>query len=407
VKSKQRIALITTWFPPQKSVATNRMLAFAEYLSPDYDLEVFCLDVTDATTTWNGTVKVHYSPSNRLLNRLKSSPQDARLKHQFKTLLRVIVGKFVPNPLNGWRRTTAGKLVQRHREQPFDLLISSFSPQETHLAVLDFCKEFPGIPWIADMRDEMSKNPNLNDSQQANLRTIEQAINRHASAITSVSWPIVDDFKVLCPDVAHVVEIRNGFNHDFRRDTAEPRGTAVFKLGYFGSFYGTRKPTVLFEALEDLLKTVPGFDFEMDIVGAHHNFAIPAALQQKVHMLPAMEYADAIRHMAKMDLNVQIHPRSEQKGVFTGKLFDYISVRKPVLALVDKEDVAAQLVNEMNAGYVAECLDVAENKVQLAAAFADWQQGVVKMASAADVESLHRRFQVGKLKALITQILER
>lgn len=383
------------------------MLAFAEYLSPDYDLEVFCLDTTNATTTWNGTVKVHYSPSNRLLNRLKSSQQDARLKHRFKTLLRVIVGKFVPNPLNGWRRTTAAKLVQRHKEQPFDLLISSFSPQETHLAVLDFCKEFPGIPWIADMRDEMSKNPNLNDSQQANLRTIERAINQHASAITSVSLPIVDDFKELCPDVEYVVEIRNGFNHDFRRDTTEARNTSVFKLGYFGSFYGTRKPNVLFEALEDLLKTIPGFDFEMDIVGAHHNFTIPAALQPKVHMLPAMDYADAIRHMAKMDLNVQIHPRSEQKGVFTGKLFDYISVQKPVLALVDKEDVAAQLVNDLQAGYVAECLDLTENKVQIAAAFADWQLGVIKMASAADVESLHRRFQVGKLKALMTQILQR
>ena len=49
-----------------------------------------------------------------------------------------------------------------------------------------------------------------------------------------------------------------------------------------------------------------------------------------------------------MDFNLFVHPRSERKGVYTGKLFDYISAAKPILACVDKDDVAAKMIEEFD-----------------------------------------------------------
>jgi hypothetical protein len=122
-------------------------------------------------------------------------------------------------------------------------------------------------------------------------------------------------------------------------------------------------------------------------------------------LLPPLKYLEAIHKMAEMDLNIQLHPRSEQKGIFTGKLFDYISVQKPVLALVDSEDVAAQLINEFNCGYVAEFSELEENKNMLLAAFTDWENHKLKFATNEQVESLHRNKQVEKLMKLINELI--
>src|SRR5690606_13552626 len=127
-------------------------------------------------------------------------------------------------------------------------------------------------------------------------------------------------------------EIRNGFNHEFKRKIGA-HTNEQFSLGYLGTFYGRRKPDYLFKALVRCMERYMDFDFIFHIVGAHSNFDVPDALRDKVVMHPTISYHQSIARMAEMDLNVVMHPASVQKGIFTGKLFDYISVQQPVLAL--------------------------------------------------------------------------
>jgi glycosyltransferase involved in cell wall biosynthesis len=402
---KKRIALITTWFPPQQSVATNRMLAFVEYLSVDFEIEVFCLSQKNETIDWKHNVKVHYSSSSNLFERLKDFQSDGPLLHKFKVGTRILLSKFIKSPLKKWQLASTKKLFKRHSENSFDVIISSYSPQEAHLVSIEFCKKHPTIPWIADMRDEMSTNPYLKKTAKLNFEKTESEVNKYASALLSVSEPIIADFKRICPSIPHFLEVRNGFNHDYRRILVETVKNEKFTLGYFGTFYGSRKPTIILEALKQLIQEVPGFDFEWFIIGAHQNFTIPIELAHKIVLLPPLKYLEAIHKMAEMDLNIQLHPRSEQKGIFTGKLFDYISVQKPVLALVDSEDVAAQLINEFNCGYVAEFSELEENKNMLLAAFTDWENHKLKFATNEQVESLHRNKQVEKLMKLINELI--
>lgn len=400
----KRVALVTTWFPPKQSVATNRMLAFAEYLSEDFEITVFALDDNTHSIQWSEFIQVNYIQSKSLFDLIRSNPKDSKLKHKFKTGLRVLLSKFVSNPLMKWQKGVSAALEIKHQENPFDLVISSYAPQEAHLAALHFIKKNKTVKWIADMRDEMSKNPGIPEIQKKRYQEIENEINSYASAILSVSEPIIDDFKTLCPNIKFFEEIRNGFNHDYA-----PRPYAkntVFTIGYFGSFYGGRKPVTFFQALEQLVSTLPEFDFKFVVVGAHKNFDIPGNLLSKVEFVHALPYQQAILRMMEMDLNVVIHPRSEQKGVFTGKLFDYLSVSRPVLACVDKDDVAAKLLRDTNAGYVAECNDLDENIEQISQAFYDWKSGEIKAISEEDRVSLHRKSQVNKLKQLINTLLE-
>lgn len=397
--SRKKVALVTTWFPPKHSVATNRMLAFAEYLSEEFDVTVFALDDSTYSKEWSENVHVNYVQSKSLFDLLRSNTKDSKFKHKAKTALRIILSKFVSNPLLKWQNGVTKVLKRAHQKSKFDVIISSYAPQEAHLAALAFIQENPEVKWIADMRDEMSKNPGISEQTKRHYEIIEAAINQYATAILSVSKPILDDFKMLCPKVARFAEIRNGFNHDVV--PIEYVGNEVFTIGYFGSFYGGRKPVTFFQALEHLVATRKDFDFRFIVVGAHKNFDIPSQLVSKVIFVESLPYQQAIAKMMEMDLNVVIHPRSNQKGVFTGKLFDYLSVNRPVLACVDKDDVAADLIREMKAGYVAECNDFQENVEQIESAFDAWKNKTVEAISEANRMSLHRKSQVRKLKDLI------
>ena len=158
------------------------------------------------------------------------------------------------------------------------------------------------------------------------------------------------------------------------------------------------------QALSELKQENADFDFIFEIVGAHRNFHIPQELQKNILLSPNLPYREAIQKMATIDCNVQLHPKSEQKGIFTGKLFDYISVQKPVLACVDKTDVAAKLIEEFDCGYIAEFDDLEENKKVILNAYEDWKQNKIKFASNEQVESLHRKEQVKKLAQLINKL---
>jgi hypothetical protein len=402
--TNKRIALITTWFPPQESVATNRMVAFAEFLSEDFEVEVFCLDQIERSITWNDSTKVHYSSSNKLFERLKDKQSDGTFLHKLKVGTRIILSKFIRNPLSKWQKSTFKKLENSHKINPFDCIISSFSPQEAHLVAIEFKKKFPTIPWIADMRDEMSANPYIDSTTKLTLEKVEKQVNEFADAVTSVSEPILTDFKRLLPKVQFFEEIRNGFNHQFIRNLNDNEKNSVFTLGYFGTFYGKRKPNILMQALSELKQEYSDFDFIFEIVGAHRNFHIPNELQKNILISPNLPYLEAIEKMATFDCNVQLHPKSEQKGIFTGKLFDYISSQKPVLAFVDKTDVAAKLIEEFDCGYVAEFDQLQENKKIILNAYEDWKQNKIKFASDEQVASLHRKEQVNKLAELIHKL---
>jgi hypothetical protein len=226
------------------------------------------------------------------------------------------------------------------------------------------------------------------------------------NAIATVSAPLVALFQKDFPEVQNVMEVRNGFNHDFQRNLEAPEFfNGQFTIGYFGTFYGARKPHTFLAGMEMWLQFHPDRAVQFRIVGAHRNFDIPKSLTRNVVLSPPLKYAQAIEEMSKMHLNVLIHPVNGQKGVFTGKLFDYLSVQRPIFGCVDPEDVAAQLISEAKAGYVASFDEPEIIALQLENAYQDWKNGQQRFASNAFVQSQHRKAGVHQMVKLINQLV--
>ena len=400
-----RIALITTWFPPVKGVAVNRMISFANYLSENsnFHVDVFSIGVINQEIRLKENLINYQSKNTSLIDSFKANRGDSFLKHNLKTIARILISKISKNRYKNWIDNTLNQLEESHIINPYNIIISSYAPEEAHLIALEFIKKHP-IVWIADMRDEMSNNPYISRSAKNKFRLIEKEINNFANCITSVSKPILNDFKLLCPNVPQFREIRNGINHNINIDKWTFPKDNILKIGYFGTFYGDIKPDVFFRTLLTLLNEIP-YKIEFHFYGVHNNFWIPDEFKNKVRIFPSVDYEESIVKMSTMDANLLILPKGERKGVYSGKIFDYISAKRPILAFVDKNDVAAELILETDSGYVIDFDNKIEGRIEILNWIKDVQNHVSKCASNEQIESLHRKNQVKKLEETILQLL--
>lgn len=399
-----RIALITTWYPPAKGIAVSRMKSFVKYLSlnSDFQIDVYSISVETKIEYEKSNVTNYQFENRSILNSVKASPKDSFLKHNFKTVIRVLLSRIISNRYWFWSNCVLKALIDNHNSKRYDVVISSYSPEEAHLIALDFVKKNK-VSWIADMRDEMSKNPGLSKKQKDILSKIENEVDKHATCITSVSKPILDDFIKLCPNVTNFQEIRNGFDHDLNLESW-CSSDKTLKIGYFGTFYGERKPDNFFKSYLKIKHQI-NQKVEFHFYGVHKNFWIPTELKEDVYIFPGVDYLESIQLMSKMDANLLVLPSGIGKGVYSGKIFDYISSKRPILAFVDEDDVAAELINDFNCGYVNDFNDISKGADSLLCWINDIKNQINKAASNEQIQSLHRKNQIKKLEETILKII--
>ena len=397
MNGKIKIGLIAYWFPPQKGVAVLRMNAFAKYLDKQkYDLTVFTIkDETNEEHSEEFKIVRINNPSNGLL--FIEYENDSRLKHFSKIVWNVLLSKFIKNKHQVW----LNQLIETLEPYKFAVLISSYAPKEAHLAALSYKKSNPKTRWIADMRDEMSKNLHLKQKERKALSEIENNINSSANALTTVSKPILDDFRILMPSIQHFEEIRNGFDHDL---IPTENYNDIFTINYAGIFYGSIKPDTFFKGLK-IFKAKNNVEFKLQFIGTNRNFDIPFEFKNVITFLPKLENKEAVRLIMNADCNLLILPKIERKGVYSGKIFDYLSARKPIIAVIDTDDVAAELISSLNAGFIADFNDINKIADAIEKAYFWWKDKKGLCDNKFDVEKLHRKYQVYKLDVLIDKLL--
>ena len=286
-KSQKHIVLITTWFPPTNGVAVNRMVGFAKYLDKSkFDVTVLTKSETgEKQITDLFDCAVTRIPNHQLLKSPKFNTKDSALKHKLKVVWNIVLLKLKSDIYNNWRKEVVKELNSLNKQKKIDAIISSFSPEAAHLAAHEFCVVHKEIFWVADMRDEMSQNPTISKSVKNKYLKIEKLIDDRANLVTSVSAPICDLFRnTTMHNVADIIEIRNGFDHDLVANKNLPNN--IFTIGYAGTFYGEHKPDKFFMAINLLIgrKEFPE-NFEIHFVGSSKNFTVPGSLKKHVRFI--------------------------------------------------------------------------------------------------------------------------
>ncbi len=153
------------------------------------------------------------------------------------------------------------------------------------------------------------------------------------------------------------VTITNGCDDDAKVEARRTAPTDRCLFLYTGVLNDRRKPDVLLEALR-LNNADPAFAASslLQFVGrsgGHETKVAQFGLDAQVQFVPPVPRAESLQLMRGADANVLLQTISEGHDVIAGKVFEYLSARRPILAVVDDAGGDAWLLRQLGAGTVA------------------------------------------------------
>jgi glycosyltransferase involved in cell wall biosynthesis len=405
MRTRTKLLIITTYFPPFPSVASQRIGSFVRYLSKEkFDIRV---------VAWSGSrglisvaekenlAEVKFIPNRQLLRRATFDKPSSWLWHSFKAAYNQCLLFAGINEMSGWGCATEKEIRKMAQTWKPDLVLATYPYAEALRVGINVSRDL-NIPLIADLRDGITNNPSHAGPVRMRLQSLEEETVKRAARILSVSLPILDFLKEkyhLGND--RLVEIRNGF--DFEQGNNGVRNN-VFTITYAGTFYGGRKPGRFFDALMELHSTGKIPDFRLRFTGAVKNFSVPKELELYCEFLPRVPYPEIVEEIKAADALLLILEKSKYKGAYSAKIFDYLGAMRPIIAIVDTGDVAATLIHDCHAGFVADWEDSKEISAAILAAYAMWETRSIQGFNKQLIGAHHRKVLALQLEKCLDEL---
>ena len=397
------ILLITDYYPPRKSIATNRMKAFDKYLSQlGHKMFIITLGDKDSCIV-DGTTTIYYCQDDDVIKRFDTNIKESAWKHYLKCVWNIVFSNMYLYSTS-WVKHIVGVANEIVQNNHIDVMITSYPTIGTMVAGEKIKVKYPNIKWIMDMRDAVW-SPGSSERVQDKMLCITNAVAKRCDAILAVSQPHLEKYSKMASSTTKLLVITNGYDFDVPVINRASRN-GMFNIAFTGNFYGALSPHYFFIALSNLVRKRKIEDIRFKVIGNHSVLSVPGDIKLFVEEYDYMEYSNLIEYCAdNIDLLMLVIPRVRERGIYTGKIFDYIGIGKPILGLVPKDDVAAELISQAGNGYIAENENVDEIEEAIYKAYMDWKNNNVPQINKDVQETYHRRIQVAKLDGLINEIL--
>lgn len=367
-----KILIVSFAFPPSNAIGAVRVGKMAkEFLSRGHEVRVLTAkddtlphtlntEVSEELVTRTPWFNVNWIPFRFLQSRgdfhkkgyAPSNPLLSWLGNLYKTLLNFPDGQI------GWlpfALRTGMKLVRNWRP---DVIYCSAMPF-TSLIVGSILSKRSGVPWIAEYRDLWV------DSHYYDFpfwrrwfeSRLESAIVKDASGFVTVSelWAEVLRKNFGKPTAT----VLNGFDAE---DFISARGRAdtdsdTLDIVYTGMVYpGRRDPSPLFDAIARLgpERDRVRVTFYGRLLPGVEELAEEYGVGENVTIHEAVAYHESLQCQMQADvLLLLLWDDPRERGTFSGKLYEYLGARRPILLVGLEDGVAASLVRERKVGFAA------------------------------------------------------
>ncbi len=270
----------------------------------------------------------------------------------------------VPDDALFWSRRVPAVARRLNAEHGFSAILASGPPYSALVAAVRVGREL-GLPVVVDMRDPWVGNLHAKWPtawHQRRFAALEREVMRGAAAVTAVSDVIADE----CVEMgaAGAVVIPNGFDPT-GMPAWSPDPASPLRLAFLGQFSPRlADPSDIFVALGRAREADARLrDATIDVYGAEAAWAVEAAeragVADAVRFHGFKPYAEAVAAVSHADAGLLIVPDGPgSAGVYSGKLFDYLGVRIPVLFYGPTGGAAGKLLAEADAGVVVPFGDV-------------------------------------------------
>lgn len=395
-----RVLLIASDFPPNLTIAARRPLGLSRYLS-ECGWDPIVLTIRDTKRTKSDHPGIHLIQSDpipkpqfvrKLLARVhgrQETPQsndldlktsshyhDSSVEKSWISKLRNII--FYPDRyFLSWYPAAVKEYLQREKDIPVHAIISTAKPFTTHI-IAKHIKNKINVPWIADFRDLWPhwRFFQVDDyyKKASNLlnRILLSRVLSTVDAMVAVTQPQRLLLERRFPTKS-IYTIPNGF------DPADYTGmTKLYPSKFFLTYTGQvrtdcQDPEILFKTISRLIqknmidRSKIRLRFYGEITRKLH------ADINKYQMTDIVE-ATGVRRRRNEIISKQMESSlllvfaaldPQNTGTATGKVYEYLAARRPILAIGKPagEDVLKDIINKTGAGIYARSIDEIQETV--------------------------------------------
>jgi len=365
----KKVLMIANQYPPLGGPGVQRSCKFVKYLR-DFEYEPIVLTRIADKGILDHTL-LDDVPKHTIY---RTKAYDfTELPGPFSVLGKVMNRVMIPDADYLWSVKTFDKAVEIIEKENIDILYTTSFPYSDHLLGSKLKERFPSIPWVVDFRDEWLNNPYIMDknykAKRANKeKAMETMVARKCDWFIANTSFMLENFVADYPVLkSKSVVITNGYDDS---DFAEADPTYIYKdtftITYGGAMYGRRNPDKLFKAIRQLIdqglvdptklrmKLIGGMDFKK-INGYLDSYN----LQELVTLSDYLPHKEILKELSMTDvLLLLIGEGKGAKSQASGKIFEYINTKRPILAVVPEIGAAADIIRESNTGVVCELSSV-------------------------------------------------
>ena len=293
---------------------------------------------------------------------------------------------YIPDSKIRWYKHAVRNIKNKVlKENKFDVLYSTSYPYTDHLIGLEI-KKTTGLKWIADFRDPWVGNDAMmgryDEKRKDKEKKLEREVVKFADKVINVTEPITEMYKKRYPEYAEkFITITNGFDkEDIKEIKIEKHDK--FLITYTGLMGGGRTPQSVIKALENICTNNLEFanDLFVDFTGTidpeYIDLINKSSIKDKIQVNKYVPHKEALTKMCNANINLLILPDDEEsKGVFTGKIFDYMLSNRPILGIMPKDGIASKLVNDNNIGLAVNHRDIEEIEQYILMIYNNYKNG--------------------------------
>ena len=366
-----KILIIATFFPPDTAIAAVRPYMFAKYLTqmghqvtvlrsglleriPDGSMS--CKELGIRVISWLG----EDSPAERVERGEQVQTQFSPKKSRMDSLpysVRKLAKDGIQNLKSALVLTKIARAKSRFAKQKvcidalegehFDVVFATYAHLENIYAGQYAAQKF-GCKWILDIRDPIARRCDTNFLNYPIWKAIQKDLIRASDACVAVSDGVAGE---IAPGTGkQVMTLYNGYDGDgVPQDLTVQDG--VLRIVYTGVLYANRSlAEPLFRVVSQLAAAgaVELEKIRLDYAGPHFEMLQAQAQKYGVeailvnHGLVSRDEAAALQSKSDVFLVLTWNTR-EEKGVLTGKFYEGIRARKPILALVSGDVPGSEL----------------------------------------------------------------
>jgi glycosyltransferase involved in cell wall biosynthesis len=381
----KRVLIITYYWPPAGGAGVQRWLKFAKYL-PEYDIEPIILTVEPGYASYpqidqtlqneiSKHLKVFKTKSFEFYNVYKWFSKKGEIPYGgfandtneswLKKFSKFIRGNiFLPDPRRGWNRFAYKKAIEIIRLYQIDTIITTSPPHSTQLLGLKLKRKL-NVRWIADLRDpwvDIFYYKHFNHTSIAKKIDLryEKSVIENADTLITVSENLKQIFssKTKYPLGERIHVIPNGYDHnDFteKPNIIEPKKVISY-IGTISELYD----------IEGFISALNKFDagtsskFLLRFVGKVSESIIKKLNETNIELefIDYVPHNQAVDFMLRSSILLLVIPKVQNnKGIITGKFFEYLACQKPILALGPTDGDLAKLFDETQCGKIIDYSD--------------------------------------------------